>query len=212
MSFAGVRTVEDILKLKEPLKLGSTGSGTTDGLPRILNNVVGRMFDIVTGFSGSSTIRLALQKREVQAMCLTWESMRVTGRAMLDAKGGNKLVPFIIHRKFDDPEVRNLPLVTDIIKGKDNLETYNAWVSGYEFFRPFSAPPGTPRDRVEILRKAFKATMEDPAFQAELKKANLPWVYVSPDRIEKQVQLTFNMSPKVKENLQFLIKGRERRR
>ena len=212
MAFTGLRTLDDIIKLKEPLKLGSTGSGTTDGLPRILNNVLGPMFDIVTGFRGSATIRLALQKREVQAMCLTWESMRVTGRSMLDAGGGDKMIPFIIHRKWDDPEVKNLPIISEVIKGKDNLATYNAWVSVYEFFRPFSAPPGTPKDRVEILRRAFKATLEDPAFLAELKKANLPSVYVSAKQVEKSVQRIYSMSPEVKENLRFLIKGRERKR
>ncbi len=211
MAFTGLRTLDDILKSKQTLTVGSTGSGTTDGLPRILNNVLGEIFDIVTGFRGSATIRLALQRRDVQAMCLTWESMRVTGRSMVDAKGGDKLIPFIIHRKWDDPEVRDLPIISDVIKGKENLTTYNAWVSVYDFFRPFSAPPGTPKDRVEILRRAFKATMEDPAFLADLKKTNLPSVYVSPAQIEKSVQRIFSMSPQVKENLRFLVKGRERR-
>jgi tripartite-type tricarboxylate transporter receptor subunit TctC len=50
MAFTGLRTLDDILKSKEPLKVGSTGSGTTDGLPRILNNVLGQIFNIITGY------------------------------------------------------------------------------------------------------------------------------------------------------------------
>jgi tripartite-type tricarboxylate transporter receptor subunit TctC len=212
MGFTGLRTLEDVLKSKKPIKVGSTGSGTTDGLPRILNNVVGNIFEIITGFRGTSTIRLALQKREVDAICFTWESMRVTARSMLDAEGDDKLIPFIIHRKWNDPEVRGLPLIPKVIKGEENLAIYNSWVSIYEFFRPFSVPPGTPKDRLEILRKAFKATLHDPAFLADLKKANLVADYVSPEEIEQHVNRIFSMSPKVKESLSFLVKGRAKKK
>jgi tripartite-type tricarboxylate transporter receptor subunit TctC len=211
MGFTGLRTLDDVLKRKKPLRVGSTGSGTTDGLPRNLNKTVGNIFEIITGYRGTATIRLALQRRELEGICFTWESMRVTARSMLDAEGDDKLIPFIIHRKWNDPEVRNLPLVTNVIKGKDNLDTYKAWVSVYEFFRPFSAPPGVPKNRVEILRKAFKATLEDPAFMAEMKKARLPVAYVSPKEIEQHVDRIFSMPQKVKENLHFLVKGRERK-
>ncbi len=35
---------------------------------------------------------------------------------------------------------------------------------------PFVLPPGTPKDRVEILQEAFRKTYKDPAFFAEYKK------------------------------------------
>ena len=36
--------------------------------------------------------------------------------------------------------------------------------------RPFAAPPGVPKDRVELLRRACDATMADPKFLAEAAK------------------------------------------
>ena len=44
--------------------------------------------------------------------------------------------------------------------------------------RPYVLPPNTPKDRVQILRKAFMDTMKDPEFLAEAKKANLD---INPD-------------------------------
>ena len=41
------------------------------------------------------------------------------------------------------------------------------------FARPFALPPGTPADRVRILHDAFHATLKDPQFLAEAKKAKL---------------------------------------
>jgi tripartite-type tricarboxylate transporter receptor subunit TctC len=35
---------------------------------------------------------------------------------------------------------------------------------------PFVLPPGTPKDRVEILQEAFRKTYRDPEFHKEYKK------------------------------------------
>ena len=66
--------------------------------------------------------------------------------------------------------------------------------------------PGIPKDRVEILRKAFKATLEDPEFKAEAKKSKLVMEYVSADEINGLVKEILNISPKAKEGLQFLVR------
>jgi len=42
-----------------------------------------------------------------------------------------------------------------------------------EFGRPFFLPPNVPPDRVDALRRAFDATMKDPAFLAEEDKSKL---------------------------------------
>ena len=67
-------------------------------------------------------------------------------------------------------------------------------------------PPGVPKDRVEILRKAFKETFEDPEFLAEAKKTKLELNYVSADEINGLVKEILDISPKAKEGLQFLIR------
>jgi tripartite-type tricarboxylate transporter receptor subunit TctC len=39
--------------------------------------------------------------------------------------------------------------------------------------KPFAGPPGIPAERLRALRDAFKATVEDPAFQSDAKQAKL---------------------------------------
>lgn len=210
MGFTGLKTLEDVLKHDKPIKVGATRAGSTlNDLPKILNLTLGTNFDVVTGYKGSSRIRIAMQKKEVEGACFGWESMRVTARAMLDASGDDKFIPFIIHNRWPDPEVKDLPLTPEVIKaekGEKALGTYKAWAGAYEFQRPVAAPPGVPADRLEILRKAYKATLEDPKFLAEAKKAKLAIHYVSPDEIYQQVDEMLSLSPETKENLQFLIR------
>ena len=132
--------------------------------------------------------------------------MRVSNRAMLDAKGDEKLIPFITHKKVEDPEVKDLPLFTEVIKGEDNLATYKTWAASYEFQRPFSVPPNTPKERLATLRKAFAATLRDSAFLAEAKKTRLDIEPVSGEEIDGYVKQIYSMSDKVKQNLSFLVR------
>ena len=212
MGFTGFKTWEDVLNAKRPIRMGGVRAGTAyDDAPTILNNIAGTKFDLITGYAGTSIVRVAMQKREVEGACLGWESMRVSNRAMLDAKGDEKLIPFLIHKRLEDPEVKDLPLFTDVLKGEDNLATYRTWAASYEFQRPFSFPPDTPKERLETLRTAFAATLRDPGFLAEAKKTRLDIEPVSGEEIDGYVKQIYSMSDKVKQNLSFLVKPTQKR-
>jgi hypothetical protein len=100
----------------------------------------------------------------------------------------------ITHRKLEDPGVKDLPLFTEVITGKDNLATYKTWAASYEFQRPFSLPPKAPKARLENLRKAFAATLRDREFLAEAKKMKLYIKPVSGKEIEGCLKEIYSMS------------------
>ena len=211
MGFTGLKTLKDVINSRKPLKMGSVGGGTTDDLPKILNLTLGTKFDVIAGFGGTSLIRLSMQKGELDGACFSWESMRVTARHMLDAKGDDKFIPFLTHGNSQDPEVKDLPRITEVIKGKGNEAILKAWLPQYNFQRPLSLPPGTPKDRINLLRKAYKATIKDPQFLADAKKSKLVINYVSGEEIDKYVAQILGVSPEAKEKLQFLVPKSRRR-
>ena len=210
MGHTGLNTLDEVVKSGRALKMGSTRAGSTyNDLPLILNQTVGTKFNVINGFKGTSTITVAMRSKEVEGGCWGWESARVTAKAMLDAKGDQRLIPILVHSKWEDKELQNVPLTRDYIKSKAGdagVRLYNAWINQYEFQRPWVMPPGVPKDRVEILRKAFKATFEDPEFLAEAKKTKLELVYVGSDEINGLVKEILDISPKAKAGLQFLVK------
>jgi tripartite-type tricarboxylate transporter receptor subunit TctC len=206
MAHTGLKSFKDVVAANRELKMGSTGPGSTyDDMPQILNRTQGTKFKVISGYEGTSTILVAMRRKEVDGGCWTWESARTTARPMLDAKGDDKLIPFLIHSREEDPEVKDLPLIPEVIKGADNLSAYQTWVGTYEFQRPFSVPPGTPKERLELLRKAFAATMKDSEFIAEAKKSKFDATFVSGDEIEKYVDKVLSVTPKAKELLDFLM-------
>jgi tripartite-type tricarboxylate transporter receptor subunit TctC len=206
MGFTGPNTFDEIRTSGKAVKMGATRSGNTVHLPMMLNKWAETNFEIIPGYGGTSRIRLAMQSREVDGGCWSWESMRTTSRAMLDAKGDDELIPFIIHKNWDEPEVKDIAQFTDVIKDPGYLRAYTTWNAPNEFARPFSLPPGAPKERLEILRGAFAATMKDSEFIADAKKSKLDLDYTSAAEIEKQVDLIYSMPPKVKANLQFLMR------
>jgi tripartite-type tricarboxylate transporter receptor subunit TctC len=212
MGFTGLKTWDDVRNSKRPIRMGGVRAGTAyDDVPTILNNVAGTKFDLISGYAGTSPVRLAMQKREVEGACLGWESMRVSYRVMLDDKGDDKLIPFMIHKKLEDPEVKDLPLFTDVIKGETNLATYKAWAASYEFQRPFSLPPNAPKERLATLRKALAETLRDSAFLAEAKKTKLDIEPVGGEEIEGYVKQIYSMSDNVKQNLSFLVRSTQKK-
>ena len=206
MAHTGLKSIKDILAANREIKMGSPGPGTAyDDLPQILNRTIGTKFKVVSGYEGTSTILVAMRRKEVDGGCWGWESVRTTARPLLEAKGDERLIPFLIHSRWEDPEVKDLPLIPEIIKGEDNLAAYRTWVGSYEFQRPFTVPPRTPKERLQLLRKAFADTMKDPEFTAEAEKSKLEVTYVSGEEIENHVDKVLAITPKAKELLDFLM-------
>jgi hypothetical protein len=128
---------------------------------------------------------------------------------MLDAKGDDKMIPFVIAHRWEDPEVKDVPLFSDVIKDKDDLHAFNVWNSSNDFARPFSLPPGSPKEALSILRKAFKATIEDKDYIADATKSKLTVDYVSGEQVEENVKRVYSAPPEVKKRLDFLFKKRK---
>jgi hypothetical protein len=66
-------------------------------------------------------------------------------------------------------------------------------------------PPGTPKDRVQIVRRAFTATMNDPAFLADAEKANLDISPLTGEELEKIVHGLLKTPPALLAKLKQII-------
>src|SRR5918996_2324440 len=129
MAHTGLKSLKEIVAADRELKMGATGPGSTyDDMPQIFNRTLKTKFKVISGYEGTGTILVAMRRKEVDGGCWTWESARTTARPMLDGQGDDKLIPFLIHRREPDPEVKDLPLIPEVIKGEDNLSAYRTWV------------------------------------------------------------------------------------
>lgn len=204
MGFTGITNFDQLLKSEKPLNFGSAGTSTYQQ-PMLLRLLFNANVSIVEGYVGTGGIRAAMQRREVDAACWQWDSMKATAKEMLSAEGQNRLIPVLIEGRADDPEVRDLPQYSDFIKGEENVSLFNAWLSQYKLSRPLVAPPGTPQPRLEILRTALKRTLVNPQFRTLADKMQLDINHVPGETIERYVNETLSISPRVKEKLRPVV-------
>ena len=205
MGFAGPKTMDEIVKSAKPLRMGGTGPGSHSiDMPLLLNKTLGSKFAVVSGYQGTAQIKIALQRREVDGHCTNWDSILATQKDMLDGKGDDRLIPFILHAPVPETEAKGVTLVSEAIKDENHLRAYRAYMAQMEYSRPFTIAPNTPKDRLEILRRAFKATLGDGDFLAQAAKLKLDINYVSGEECERWVDEVLSLPPKIKEELKYL--------
>jgi hypothetical protein len=173
-------------------------------MPLMLNKMTAAKFNVVSGYQGTAQIRLAMQRREVEGLCTNWDSVLATQKDLLDAKGDEGMIPFIIHARVPEPEAKSAVLVSEVIRDASSLQTYRVYMAQMEYSRPLTTSPGVAQARLEILRRAFKATLADAEFLAQANKMKLDISYVSGEESEKLVKEVLSIPPKVKENLSYL--------
>ena len=200
----GINSIDQWLKSKAVVKLGGVGVGSaTDDIPKVLKETIGLPVQVVSGYSGTATVKLAFKSGEVQGVCNAWESFRATWRNEIV---NNQLAIVLQHTPKPHPELPNVPVDINYAKTEEGRKLIRAVVhTTGPTARPYVLPPGTPKDRVEILRKAFMDTMKNPEFLADAGKANLNINPLDGATLEKNVREVFNLDaaliPKAKEIL-----------
>jgi tripartite-type tricarboxylate transporter receptor subunit TctC len=184
-----VKTIVDVRQ--HEVALSSTGQGSPNYfVPRILNQLVGTKFKVVTGYPGANEADLAIERGEVSGRVSGWTGLKNTGDWVAAGKT-NVLVQQGLRKA---PELSDRPLLPEL--GKNDLER-----QVLEFLslvpalgRPFFMPPSTPPERVAAIRRAFAATMQDPGFLDEAKRGKLDVEPISGDDMERIVAKSFSVS------------------
>jgi tripartite-type tricarboxylate transporter receptor subunit TctC len=192
----GITSIEQWLASKTPVKLGGVGVGSaTDDIPKVLAAAIGLPMQLVSGYKGTADVRLAFNSQEILGVCNAWESFKATWRKELDA---GEVVLVLQNTAKPHPEQPKLPLAIDYAKNEEGQKLVRALVHSVgPTARPYVLPPGTPKDRVQILRKAFMETVKDPDFLADASKAKLDINPLDGAELEKNVKEVFNLDPKL---------------
>lgn len=202
---SGITSMEHWLAAKTPVKLGGIAPGTaTSDIPRILISALGLPAQVVDGYKGTADVRLAFNSGEIQGLNNAWQSFKSTWRQ--EVESGNVVV-VLQHSPKRHPDLPNVPIDTDFTKTTEARKILEVGAHSLgPTARPFVLPPGTPKDRVQMLRKAFADTMKDPAFLAEAKKANLDITPTDGAELEQNVKQVFNLDASLVARLKGLLK------
>jgi tripartite-type tricarboxylate transporter receptor subunit TctC len=192
---SGITSVDKWMASKTPVKMGgiAPGTSTPDNATRILKTALGLPIQLVSGYKGTADIRLAAEGGEIAGGCWGWDSVSVTWRKALDT--GDAVVVLQANRK-NHPDLPNVPQAVKFAKSEEAHKMIDVGIHGdSDIVRTYTLPPGTPKDRVQALRKAFAATLKDPEFVADAKKSKLNIGPIAVEDIEKDIAGLFKLDP-----------------
>jgi len=201
---SGVASADEWLAAKKPVKLGGTAPGsTTDDVPKIVAAAIGLPMQMISGYKGTADIRLAADSGEIDGGCWAWESIKPTWQKGLE-EGTVKIV--IQTMTESHPELKHVPLAIKYAKSDDARAMLDVVNGPYgQLARPYTTPPGLPKDRLELLQKAFMDTMKDPEFLADAKKAKLDIQPLDGPRATKQFAALYELNPGLKAKLKDIV-------
>ena len=203
------KTLEDIRKAPGQVRCGAGNRGSSSYyIPKIVEDIAGVKFNMVTGYPGTADANLALEKGEIHCRATTIGSVfgAEPGRTWIK----NGFISLLVHTGAKrDPRIPDVPTIYDLMNKYKTPETTRRFVkvmvSPGNVGRPFVTSPGTPPDRVKLLRNGFAKAMNDPELLAEAKKRDWDAELQRGEDLESLAREVTNQPPEVIEKLKSLL-------
>jgi tripartite-type tricarboxylate transporter receptor subunit TctC len=202
----GIANAEQWLGSKTPIKLGGSAPGsTTDDGPKVLKEAIGLPMRLVSGYKGTAEIRVAVESGEVDGLCgFSWVSVRTTWRKAIESA---QVMIMLQSAPKVHTELPNVPLSISFAKSAEARQLIEAGIhQPSQVTYGYSLPPGTPKDRLQVLRRAFLQTLKDQEFLADAAKANLEIVPAPGEEIAQLIEQMFKAPPAVVAKLKEVLK------
>lgn len=169
----GMKTFKDIQRTRKQLNFASTGAGS-DGhdVPLILRDVFNINAQVVRGYPGGNTLYLAVDRGEMDARMVGYSSVKVARDGWLKKDGPvNFLMQFATKKRL--PQFPDVPTAQELVTNDEDRALITLLETPFFMARPFAGPPDIPADRVKILRTAFMAAHDDPAYKKQAERLRL---------------------------------------
>lgn len=167
---SGVKSFDDLFKRE--VVVGGTGqSGPLNQVPNALNNLLGTKIKVVTGYTGSASVKIAIQRGELEGAAAISLSTLKTQYQDAQAAGDFNLILQV--GPAPHPELKDVPHVYRYAKSEEDKAVFDLIFGVQGLGRAFMGPSEIPADRAAALRSAFMATMKDKALLAEAEKIQL---------------------------------------
>jgi tripartite-type tricarboxylate transporter receptor subunit TctC len=187
------RTLADFRE--QEVVISSVGRASETYLnPAFMNNVFGTKFKIVLGYQGAGRMNLAVESGETQGAFTTWNNISTQHPEWLASKR-IRLVLQIAGVKH--PDLKDVPLMAELAENEADRALVTFMSSPTQMGQSFAAPPATPARMVDVLRRAFDATMKDPAFIEKMRTAKMEFNPATGEQVTEIVARTISASPEV---------------
>jgi len=197
-----VKTGADLFE--HELVVGGTGAGSTvTETPKLLRGLLGMKFKVVEGYVKPQDAQFAIESGELDGLCTTAQSFRNFRPDWI--KDGVVRVLFTLEKQ--PVSWLNAPTVYKFVKTEEQRQTLDFLSSSIELGRPMLLPPAVPSERVQALRRAFDATVNDPQFREEAKRLGFEITLRTGEELQALIQAAKDTPPEIIERVAKLVQG-----
>src|SRR5215510_7378767 len=197
---SGVRSIDDARR-REVVRAGTGPTSSSVVMPRLMIDLIGTRFKVVTGFAGPTSAQLALERGEVEGIVKPWSSIKVGNADWLREKKINLIVQ---HTRERHRELQDVPTIVDLGQDESEKQIFALFAGGAALGTALLAPPGVPAGTATALRTAFDQAMRDPALIEEVGKSGVDIDPLSGAELQTIVESTFVIAPDVLERARKL--------
>ena len=171
-----------------------------------LQNLLGMKFRLLTGYKGPTEARLAMEQGEIHGLTQPFPILRAEKPDWLR----ERKVTLLLQASIDaHPDLKGVPIVTDFARTPEEKAQIEFMAGSSRVGRALLSPPGQLPERVADLRRALMATVQDEAFQSDIRKLGLDLNPMSGEDLQRFVEASMIIDPALVEKARALSGHKE---
>jgi tripartite-type tricarboxylate transporter receptor subunit TctC len=182
-----VKTFDDARAQKAAFG-GVSSNDSTREYGYMLKKTAGAQYDVVSGYSGTAEIALAMERGEIDGACgWDWSSFKSQRPDWIRDNKVNLLLQVGLEPNAELTRM-GVPAVFKYVTNEDDRKVVELVIAQQVFQRSYIAPPGLAAEQLEALRAAFDATMRDKDFLADAETMRIDIAPLSGAKVQELVQ------------------------
>lgn len=201
------RTIDD-LRSKQMLVGGTGAGGNMSTYAHVLQAVLGTKIKVINGYPGSTEITLAIERGELDGMTgWCWTCMKFQKPDWISE---GKIRVIMQLSAEGDPELNALgiPKVLEFTKDDEQKQILQVIFASASVARTFTAPPGVPPQRLELLRAAVAKAAADPELIVEGARSGNKVDFVAAADVISTIKRAYATNPDVLAKLNAAASGK----
>jgi tripartite-type tricarboxylate transporter receptor subunit TctC len=188
-----LRTAED-LRSREWLTGGTAARSSTVQQANVFIVLGGAKLKVVRGYPSTTSMILALERGELEIACgIGWDSVKSSTSYQREGK----IVPIMQLSYQKHPELMDVPFIYDMLTDPGAKPIVDFITQRLDIGRAFAGPPDIPEERLQALRDAFWAAVNDPEFKADADRQNMEILPARGEETQKMVVALTQTSPEI---------------
>jgi tripartite-type tricarboxylate transporter receptor subunit TctC len=174
------KTLEDLRTAATPVHVGNSGSP----LISLLKYGLALNLKLIEGY-GRTELDLAFERGEVDGIGIAYANLVARHPDWLGGGFIRPLVQFGRTERF--AAFPDVPTAREAARNPEERGLIELAEASLRVAYPFALPPMVPPDRVSLVRRAFAATMIDPAYRDDVQRGRLDYSPKSAEEVQAMI-------------------------